>query len=136
MNTKKIIGIVGVLVIGIGAFIGYRMYNKPHRAVEDEEAIAVTAAELFQAFETDEAAANEQYLDKVLAVTGKVSESYINQDGRTVILLSTDNLMYGIQCTLERNYTSAPGSMLTIKGICTGYLSDVILVRAVVVEKP
>jgi UDP-N-acetylmuramyl pentapeptide synthase len=68
MKKLVLFGIVA-LVIGLG--VAYYLWNKPHRDIAAEDAaFALTADELFDAFEADETAANAKYLDKVVAVTG------------------------------------------------------------------
>ncbi len=136
MRLAKILIFVILAFLVVGVIGAYLLYNKPHRSVEEATGVPVTAATLFKDYETDEVAANAKYLDQVVAVRGKVGEQYVNQQGKTVVLLSTDDPLYGIQCTLEdATNAPSPGEEVTIKGICTGYLSDVIVVQARVDQK-
>lgn len=128
---------LSVLVIGLtGAIVGYKMYNKPHRSVMDAKAVSLEAQQLVTAYETDEAGANAKYLDKVLHVSGEVTETGKNQKGETVITLKGSD-MGGVICTLEGKETQQikKGSSINLQGICTGYLTDVVLVRCYVPEK-
>ncbi|MFN8253594.1 MAG: hypothetical protein U0V75_17115 [Ferruginibacter sp.] len=130
---KKIVKwtlLVIVLLGATAAVVGYKMYNKPHRSVQDADAMAVSATDLVTKYETDETASNKQYLDKVLNVTGEVSSVAQNQKGETVITLKGSD-MGGVICTMEGKNTEAfqTGSMIQLQGICTGYLTDVVLVR-------
>jgi hypothetical protein len=132
-STKKILkwGLLSVFIIMItGGFVGYKMWNKPHRNVEEAKAITVTASQLANGYETNETESNSQYLDKILEVTGEVTEVSKNQkDEQVITLKGTD--MAGIICTLEGRATTEikPASKITLKGICTGFLTDVVLVR-------
>jgi hypothetical protein len=129
---KKVI-IIGLAFVCALVLIGYSLYNKSHRSVNDEEAIPITAVSLFNAFETNEENANKIYLDKVIEVSGVVSEIITNQSGKPVIILSTDNPVFGINCTMESSIEPIQiGSTISITGICTGYLSDVILTRGII----
>lgn len=131
---KKYIIVIAVLIV-VAAGIAYRMYNKPHRDPASETALEISATELFRAYENDEAAANTLYLDKVLAVGGKVAEITTNHDGMPVIILETESPMFGVSCTMENpKMTLQAGDVVTIKGICTGYLSDVVLIKGTLVE--
>jgi hypothetical protein len=135
MDSKKTIKIIlalaGLLTIVL-AFVGYKMYTKQHRSVEDEKAIVVSASRLFEDFEKNELDANTKYLDKVIEVTGKISEVSVNLDMKPVIMLETYNMMFGIRCTMEDSLlTIQPGTTATIKGICTGYLSDVVITNGI-----
>lgn len=131
MRLVKILIFVILAFLLVGVIGAYLLYNKPHRSVDDGAGTPVKATVLFKDYETDEAAANAKYLDQVVEVSGKVSDQYVNQQGKTVVLLASDHPLYGIQCTLDDS-TNAPttGETVTIKGICTGYLSDVIVIQA------
>jgi hypothetical protein len=133
---KKITLLVGILaVIGIG--IGVMMYNKPHQNIKSAKAdVSINAAELFAAYETDEAAANAQYLDKMIEVKGKVVEVKEGEDGNIGVTLDGGGMMFGVICELDNltdhKRTEFPvGEEVTFKGICTGMLMDVVLVRCV-----
>jgi hypothetical protein len=117
-------------IIITGAVVGYKMYNKPHRNVVNADAVAVKAEVLVTLYETDENKANRQYLDKVLNVSGEVAGIAKNQKGETVITLKGSGLG-GVICTLEGRepWEVKQGSAIKIQGICTGYLTDVVLVR-------
>lgn len=130
---KILIGTVlaGVVIIGIV----YIMYNKPHRDPSSEASIKISSTELFRSYENDEGAANGLYLDKVLEVSGKITEITTNQELIPIVVLETENPMFGVRFTMENPILNAkPGDSVTIKGICTGYLSDVIIIKAALVE--
>ena len=71
---KKILIIVLALA-AIGGGVGYYLWNKPPESMAVQKAdLGMPAAELVAAFAKDEAAANTQYVGKIIAVTGKVKE--------------------------------------------------------------
>jgi hypothetical protein len=124
-------------VIGAtGAYVGYKMYTKPHRNVAEATAVKVSAAAVINEYERNEVAANTKYLDKVLEVNGEILTVTKNQKAETVVTLKASD-MGGIICTLENATPSEikSGENITIKGICTGYLTDVVLVRCAVQAK-
>lgn len=131
----RIILIIVAVVVVAGGTIGWMMWNKPRRNVEDEKGIALTAAQLVKEFQENETSANTKYLDKAITVTGNVTEVKNNQDGKVTVMLSSDDAFTGVFCTLkDAAATINAGSTVTIKGICSGMLSDVRL-REAVVEK-
>ncbi|WP_460554134.1 OB-fold protein [Ferruginibacter profundus] len=139
VKKKRILKFTLLLVLLIavaGGFTGYKMWTKPHRNVEAAASIQVPAAQLAVAYETNEPFANSQYLDKVLEVSGTIDNISKNQKGEPVITLKGSD-MSGIICTLEGAVpaTITTGAPVTIKGICTGYLTDVVLVRCIVQAK-
>lgn len=129
--------IIGALVVfALGSVVAYRLYNKPHRSVEDESAYTrISASALFSAFDRNEAEANMKYLDEVIVVDGTVSEIFSNQEGEPVILLKTGDPLFGISCTMDGGIANVkPGMRVKVKGICTGYLSDVVLTGGLLVD--
>ncbi len=117
---KKIAGVL--LVAGlIGGGAGYYMWNKPHPKAENATAIVFKADDLFKEYNKDEKAADAKYLNKVIEVTGSVTESEKNQDGGVMAVLGTSDPSAGIQCAMrEKNITLDKGKELTIRGFCTG----------------
>lgn len=133
---RKIILILLALGI-IGAGIGYYMYNKPVASLEKKKAdVEVTSDEIIAAYEADENAANGVYNGKVVQVTGKISV-LTDEAGTKKIQLETSNPIAMIICEMETGTETGDvkaGDMVSIKGLCTGYLSDVILVQCTLVK--
>jgi hypothetical protein len=131
--VKKIL--IAIFIIGaIGAVVGYKMWNKPHPKVEDQKAVSVDADSLFNAFSTDENAANKMYLNKVIQVKGTVADLITNQEGKQVATLATADPMGGIQCTLRENVSFKTGDVVTVKGFCHGLTLGVLLDDCVLVK--
>lgn len=134
---KVLITLLFLAAIGMG--VGYLIYNKPFEDMNRAKADAtLSASELFTAFESDEAAANEQYLDKVVQVSGTVREASTDASGIISITLESGNELAGVICQLDNlaehpRKEFKPGEQITIKGVCTGMLMDVVLVRCVLV---
>jgi hypothetical protein len=125
------------LVVALAGTLIY-LYNKPPRNVADEAGIPVSATELYAKFTTNEPQANQAYLNKVLQVSGQVLEVKSTSAAGEVVVLNTGDPMFGIACSLDKVETPAhevkPGEKITIKGICTGYLSDVVLSRSYLIN--
>jgi hypothetical protein len=139
-KTKKIFLVSVVAVIVIAAVTGYMMWNKPHKNVQDADAVKITAVDLYNSFITDSAKANTLYADKVVLVSGEVIQLALNQQAQQVILVKTAVTGAFINCTMEvKTVGFKTGDSIAIKGICSGYISgdiemglpgDVFLVRA------
>ena len=134
---KKLIGI-GLLLALLGVGVGYFMYNKPHQNMEKAEAdMTLESTALFSAFEANEAEANEKYLDKIIKISGTVKEVNTDEEGNISLTLESGNELFGVICQMD-NLTKQEktdfkiGEQVTLKGICTGMLMDVVLVRCVV----
>lgn len=136
---RKIFLFLALLAIA-GGVVAYRIYNKPYKNIGKATAdFQVDATKLLADFETDEAAANSQYLDKVVEVTGVVREIKPGDDGGVSVMLEAGSDMAGVLCELDQVYDpgkvqAEPGESITLRGVCTGSLLDVVLVRCVVVE--
>ena len=142
MNSRtKLILALGSLIAIAGLSVGWLMYNKPHADLNEMEAAhRLPAAELYAAFEADEAAANARYLDQIVAVSGEVAEVTEGQDGTLIVMLREPAGMFGVSCAFQPEPAATakslqPGQTVTIKGQCSGMLMDVNLTRCVVADE-
>lgn len=135
MNKKSILLIVLIIII-VGGIVGYTMWNKEPEKIEDVDVAAINIEELTNAYEADETAANEKYLNKALKVTGIVSGTETNQDGKLLIILTGDNTTSEVQCTMRDVEDKAEeGANITVKGFCSGSnMFGVLLTDCVIVE--
>ncbi|MFK8005643.1 MAG: hypothetical protein AB8H03_04700 [Saprospiraceae bacterium] len=133
---KKYLKYILLLAVIGGAF-GFYMYNKPHQNMTKAVAeMQLSATQLFTDFEDDETQANTKYLDKIVEVSGVVKEISKDENGMTSITLESGSDMFGVICQMdnltEHGRTSfKEGEKIKMKGICTGVLMDVVLVRCV-----
>ena len=126
---KKIALVILVLLLAVAAYVWFFVWNKPQTNVAGATAIKTEAVALFNEYSTNEQAANQKYLEKILEVAGIVTSVNKNAEGQTVILLKTNDPMFGINCTMEEKHiVLKEGDAVTLKGICTGYLTDVVLI--------
>lgn len=136
---KKIIlaGLIAAVIGGIGVW--YFVFYKPthfKRDVADEQAISVTAVKIVADFLANEDSANKVYLNKAIAITGEVIEAKKNQDGKPTVTLKSNDSFSNIYCTLKDDARQIQGgTTITVKGICTGYLSDVVIIDAIIVKQ-
>jgi len=134
MNRIIIFLVTGLLLAG---GIVYFVYNKPHRDVASEKAeYTLTADELFDEYEADEAAANSKFLDKTVQVSGTVSEIGTNDAGQSFVILAAENAMIGgISATFQGEQANLEeGLKVSLKCRCTGKLMDVVLVNCTLTE--
>jgi hypothetical protein len=138
MKLKKII--IGILILGIvGVFIAYKMYNKPHVMVAETTAdIFVSANKIVSDFSADETTANSKYLEKIIEVKGVISEMKIEKE-KGIITLKTNDDFSSVLCHLSAAATEEMsalkvGQVTAVKGICTGYLMDLILVKSEIIK--
>lgn len=130
---KKILLVLLVLVIAVTGY-GIYLYNKKPADVRKLPAnYELTAMALAEEFNKNETSANLKYLDKVIAVKGKITEVKLEPaTGQATVVLDSGDPMAAITCSFyddEVNVVNKlnPGSEVIIKGRCTGKLMDVVL---------
>lgn len=136
---KKII--VFVFLVGcIGAGIGFYFYFKPVKSYENEKPdIIVDALKLIKDFQEDEKTANTRYLNKLVEVRGNVSDVSQDEKGLTNINVSVDGEIAMVTCgmdsTVHADFSSIKsGQPIKLKGLCSGMLMDIILVKCVLAK--
>lgn len=123
-RSKKIFLITLLVIIITTTGTVYFLWNKPHKNVKDADAENINAKELYDHFIADSAGANALYSGKIVKVTGVISQASVNHQSQQVILLKTTVEGGSVNCTLEEKIPVAnPGDTITIKGICSGYIS-------------
>ncbi len=142
-KLKIVIAIVIVIVLG-GGFYAYCEFN---RKVKDLTYVKagehLEATKLITVFEQSETTGNVKYLDKVIAVKGKVKTIEKNGNGYYTVILGEQNSMSSVRCSMDSRHQGdvaalTAGLVVTVKGACTGFNkddllgSDVILNRCVV----
>jgi len=135
---KSVLWIVAIAGVA-GLIYGLSQYYKPHPNLESQAAdFLVDSQALFTAFQTNESAANEMYLNNLVQVTGIVREISPLADGGYTLILDAGDPMFGVNCAfLPESSAGLEGivaeSEVVVKGICTGMLMDVNLSRCVLV---
>jgi hypothetical protein len=98
----------------------------------DKSKAELTAQTIVSNYENNETKANEEYLGKVITVSGTISSLKTDEKERTIVELDAES-MGVVSCTLcekasnEVNLTI--GTSVQIKGECVGYTFDVILIK-------
>jgi hypothetical protein len=128
-----------IILVIIGGF-GYEEYN---RRLPDthhlKPVFELQASDFAREFETNESKANAQYLDRPISVHGVIN-TLQKTDTSTVVFLNEGNASASVMCLFDEESDKEAtklkrGDSVTIKGICTGYLMDVVMVRCVVDRK-
>ena len=137
MSTKNKIIIVIALITAIAFSAYYYIFiysSNNHRQVQSETAIAITSDSLVAKYQADEKLANSLYLNKALAVTGNLLSIDKNQEGKTTLVIGRSDSFSNVSVTMISTapITQKVGETITIKGLCTGALSDVVITDGVV----
>ena len=118
----------------------FSVYNAPKASVKEKAVdITLSATELFEAYSKNQTVADQKFIDQVVQISGQIFEIFTDQQGATVFLLATGGDEAGVLCTLElgekeKVSSKKVGDVITLKGVCTGMLMEVVLNRCRVVE--
>ncbi|MEM6316948.1 MAG: hypothetical protein AAF960_04720 [Bacteroidota bacterium] len=127
---------IATLVV-IGGIATTFIFNAPKMTVENKSVdFQLSATELYQEYNENESVADQKYIDQVIEVSGTIFELSTDQQGATVVLLATGDSGAGVLCTLvaDAAFDKKVGDSVTLKGVCTGKLMEVVLNRCVTVE--
>jgi len=114
MNKKKVIILIGILVILFGGLVYNYTFNSKHRDIANEEATSTLSAEkLYADFQNNESLATTNYLDRVIEINGKITVIEKNE------LVLSGKIQIQLNDTVMPKVTNE-GS-LTVKGRCVGY---------------
>jgi len=137
MSTKNkiIIVIAFIAAIAFSAYYYIFIYSSQnHRQVQSETGIVITSDSLVAKYQADEKLANSLYLNKAVVVTGVLLSIDKNQEGKTTLVLGHIDSFTNVSVTMTSNtpINQKVGESITIKGLCTGALSDVVVTEGVV----
>jgi methyl-accepting chemotaxis protein len=132
MSRKGLIITVIIFLVILGAIIIYLWtFRKSDLSVSSKKAdVEIRSGELIQSFEKKEKMSNEAYLNKIIVLAGTVDN--ISEDSLTVtVYLKDKDAVSGIICSFNKSVLDiskiSKGSEIKVKGICSGYLLDVVL---------
>ncbi len=137
---KRLLMTAGAILAGLGLitgiFVYFFVFNKPHTDYSKAEAdFELKAIVVFEEFRTNPELASGKYNGKVLSLTGELT-AVEQPDSLTIAVFSYEEGMFGsegVRFTMLPEHAGtvvavAPGSTVTIKGLCTGYNdTDVIM---------
>ena len=114
------------------------VFKQADDSVKNQKAaFDVEASNIITEFENDENLANQNYLGKVIIVSGILESVKESENDYSLYLKNSDD-MSGVLCSFNKSAIDTTklevGQKVRIKGICTGYLIDVVLNKCVLVN--
>jgi hypothetical protein len=119
--------------------VGLYGYSEFNRSLPDthymKPAFRLEATSFIRQFETDESKANAKYIDRTISVHG-IAHAIQSTDTTATVFLNDGHSGSSVVCQFGRESHEEikdleKGAPVTIKGICSGYLMDVVMVRCV-----
>lgn len=133
MKPLRVFLLIILAVVALGSLYFLQQWNKPHRDPDKEKGIVLTTAQLLDKYKQNEHAADSLYLNKTIEVTGTVQEWGVNDSHQPTALFRSDDPMMSVFCTFRDTTIAAKDTSkpITVKGICSGLVSDVKLTECV-----
>jgi len=144
MKKKKIIFLSLIIILLVSGLYIYKEYNRKNTDLGSVQAnIKLSAGELLQKFEADEAAANKIFLtrkDYIVAVDGQVKDVIKDEKGYYTISLGDTTTMSTVRCSVDTMYNQRAASVrqgdkLSIQGAVTGFNKDELLGSDVILNR-
>ena len=148
VNNKRLIWMLIILSVGLGAWLGIREYNRTNKDISNVKAdVKILATDLIVEYETSDSLANKKYLGKVIETSGNIKDLKKDDAGYYTVVLGDTTGMSSVRCSMDSVHQAdaallTPGTSATVRGYCTGFNkddmglgSDVILNRCVIVTK-
>ena len=133
-NIRYIIIALALLALILFLVTGH-VLNKPSAlVVEGDAEFNMPAHILFAEFDENETEANDKYLNKIISVNGQITDISGPDSTGFKITLKGDGL-FGVICEFPHSADShslSIGDSVTIKGLCTGKLMDVVMVKCII----
>jgi hypothetical protein len=124
-------------VAGIGAAL--YLYNlKPKNLQKVKPDFILTANDLQKAFDTEEVVSSAKYINKIIEVSGEIISVKPGEKNSINISLRTGSDLSSVICTFPNSDTTffKTGNQITLRGVCSGFLMDVLLNNCALIETP
>lgn len=137
-NKKTLFFILIITALVVSFFVKFFVFeSKQTKNLKNEKAsLVIDSEDLLSYFIMDEKKYNDLYTDKIIEVTGYVEELNFLNNKKTIILKSSTS-DFGIICELNKEeeykiHQLKQNDKITVKGICKGFLKDVILLNCII----
>lgn len=131
-STKKKLLWAGLIIVVIGAAIYWYVATEKFSDTKDRKsAFRVSAIDFIREFQQNDSAANKKYIDKIVTVTGRVSEIEPADTTLNLKFIDSSTGSYAIfafqQQHLAEARTVKVGDSVSVKGSCSGGVYSEIL---------
>lgn len=130
-----IIAVIALSLLGGYLYVRYMPEKSISKQAPD---FSMTATELAAEFETDPPASNDKFIDRVIEVSGVISEISIDQNNSIVFILRGNEAPTGVLCTVSEKSKKTErykvGDPVVLRGICTGMLFEVVLNKCIIID--
>ena len=136
---KVALFVVFFLAVG-GILAALYYYNlKPKDLQKTKPDFVISATDLQKVFEGNEKASSEKYINKIIEVSGEISSARPGEKSSYNVSLKTGNELSSVICTFPTISDATlfkTGTGVTIRGVCSGFLMDVLLNNCALIKNP
>lgn len=137
-RTKVLLIVLAIGIVSV-SYGFYLLHKKPADVRKLSADFSISAATIVNAFSDNEQEANKKYLDKVIDVKGKVADIKLEANGNTTLFLDSGNPLASVTCSFYNDEAASvksvkKGDEVIVKGMCTGFLMDVVLNKCSIVN--
>jgi hypothetical protein len=142
MKTRWKILIGLLLVLTVGIVYGVREFTRGNKDLADAKPdVSIAATQLLSEYAANETVANKKYLNKVISVRGVLKSVDKDSAGMVTLSLDAGDPIAAVSCQLDTKHIDESaavksGDSVTVVGMCTGMLTDVVLVRSALEINP
>ena len=141
-KKTKILGSAFTAIVLCFLVYGYLQFQRPAQndVSENEVFQSLSTAEILALFETDENSASALLVEKTIEVSGIIKEvNYVN-DQHTILLRTEHFTRNFVMCDMsplrsEDALRLKVGDTITLKGVCKGFLLDVIMLNCIPIHE-
>ena len=133
-KNKIFLGTIILLSLINGYYFIVPYFKSSEKNMENETAeLSVSSNKIVNAYTINEEKSNILYAGKIIEVTGFVKEiTFLNN--RNTIILNSNTQTFGVICDVNPNQKDKikqlkENQKIRVKGICEGFLKDVILLN-------
>jgi hypothetical protein len=134
-NIGLFIALIVVLsVISAGVYL---FYKGPVDTGNIKPDFTVAAVDLQREFSENESAASEKYINKIIEVKGIIASVDKAEGNNINISLRTGDETSSVICTvtgLKGREDLQQGNEITVRGVCSGFLMDVLLNNCSIIQ--
>jgi len=150
-KQKGLARLLTVLILVGGAFgiwKGLKEYNRTNEDLGNVEAdVKIPVLQFIKEYETNNSAANEKFLGKVVETVGNIKKIEKDEKGYYTLVLGDSTNPSSVRCSMDTAHNGdaahlEAGSSAIVRGACTGFNkdelglgSDVILNRCAIISK-
>jgi len=136
---KIFLSLIILVILIFSAGYLYLRYMPDKNMEKQAPDFLLTASQLANEYNLDPAASDVKFIDRIIEVTGNISDISTDQNEAIVFILRDNEMETGILCTLTQEAKTdaaalKPGDRITIRGMCTGMLFEVVLNKCVIVR--